>query len=298
MERFRQAVEVLPQPLRTQVLAVEEGVMSRVEEVRLRRGRVPTLVLPEGEDAVPDAEPVDGALLSRVVELASRWSVHTVLEQLRRGYLTAAGGHRLGLCGTAVVEEGRIQSLHDLSGINLRIARQIKGVALETARQLCRTERVPNALILAPPGAGKTTLLRDLIRCLSSGEAGKALRVAVADERGELAALYGGQACMELGERTDVMDGCPKALAIPILLRGMNPQVIAVDEITEREDLSAMEQAVGCGISLLATAHGCGLEDMRRRGLYRELLERRIFERLVVIKVENRARRVEMERLL
>lgn len=298
MKCYRQAVEVLPLPLRALVLAVDERLTACVEEVRLRRGHIPTLVLPEGERPVPSAEPVDGELLARVVELAGRWSVHTVLEQLRRGYLTVAGGHRLGLCGTAVVEEGRIQALRDLSGINLRIARQRKGVAAETARRLCGAERVPNTLILAPPGAGKTTLLRDLIRCLSTGEGGKALRVAVADERGELAALYGGQACMDLGERTDVMDGCPKALAIPILLRGMNPQVIAVDEITEQEDLLAMEQAVGCGVSLLATAHGCGMADLERRALYRELMARRIFEWLVTIKVENGKRRVEMERLL
>ena len=298
MERYRQAVEILPLSLRTQVLAVEEALMARTEELRLRRGYVPTLVLPEGERPVPNTETVAGGLLERVVEQAGRWSVHAVLEQLRRGYLTVAGGHRLGLCGTAVVEEGKIQSLRDLSSINLRIVRQIKGVSLETARRLCETQRVPNTLILAPPGAGKTTLLRDLIRCFSSGAAGRTFRVAVVDERGELAALYGGQACMDLGGCTDVMDGCPKALAIPILLRGMNPKIIAVDEITEREDISAIEQAVGCGVSLLATAHGCGMEDLERRVLYRELLERRIFERLVTIKVQNGVRHMEMERLL
>lgn len=298
MERYRQAMEVLPLPLRSQVLAVDEELMAKAEELRLRRGCIPTLVTCSGELPIPNAALVDGALLARVVELAGGWSVHSVLEQLRRGYLTVAGGHRLGLCGTVVVEEGRIQTLRDLSGLNLRIARQIKGVARDIARRLCETQCVPNTLILAPPGAGKTTLLRDLIRCLSSGEAGKALRVAVADERGELAALYGGQACMELGERTDVMNGCPKALAVPILLRGMNPQVIAVDEITEQEDIKAMEQAVGCGVSLLATAHGCGREDLERRALYRELTERRIFEQLVTIRVRNGERYVTMEQLL
>lgn len=298
MECYRQAAEVLPLPLRSRILAVDERLMAQVEEVRLRRGYAPSLVLPSGEVPVPQAEQVDGALLNGVAQLASRWSVHSVLEQLRRGYLTVKGGHRLGLCGTVAVEEGRIQALRDLSGINLRIARQRKGVAAETARWLYGTGQVPNTLILAPPGAGKTTLLRDLIRCLSSGETGCALRVAVADERGELAALYGGQACMDLGARTDVMDGCPKALAIPILLRGMNPQVIAVDEITEREDLLAMEQAVGCGVSLLATAHGCGREDLERRALYGELTRRRIFEWLVTIRVERGARFVEAERLI
>lgn len=292
MESYRQAVGVLPEPLRAQALAVDEPLMAQAEEVRLRAGRVPTLVLPEGERSIPGAVPVDTELLDRVVELASRWSVHTVLEQLRRGYLTVAGGHRLGLCGTVVMEGGAIHALRDLSGANLRVARQIKGAAGETAARLCREGRLPNTLILAPPGAGKTTLLRDLIRCVSSGEAGPPLRVAVADERGELAALWHGQACMDLGPRTDVLDGCPKALAIPMLLRGINPQVIAVDEITAREDVLAMEQAVGCGVTLLATAHGSGPEDLRRRPLYWEMAQKRIFQMLVTIRVENGRRSI------
>lgn len=298
MERYRQAVEVLPQPLRSLALEVDAETMTRTEEVRLRYGRIPALVLPEGERPIPGAGPVDGALLKQVVDIASRWSVHTVLEQLRRGYLSVVGGHRLGLCGTVVEENGRVHALRDLSGINLRVARQIKGIACETVRQLCADGRVPNTLILAPPGAGKTTLLRDLIRCLSAGEVGRPVRVAVADERGELAALRQGQACMDLGERADVLDGCSKAIAIPMLLRGMNPQVIAVDEITAREDILAMEQAVGCGVSLLATAHGCGMEDLRRRVLYRELLEQGIFEWLITIGVRDGVRHMEMERLL
>lgn len=301
MESYRQAVSVLPEPLRAQALAVDEPLMARTEEVRLRVGRVPTLVLPEGEWSIPGAVPVDTGLLDRVVELASRWSVHTVLEQVRRGYLTVAGGHRLGLCGTVVVEGGTIHALRNLSGANLRVARQIKGVAGPAATRLYREGQMPNTLILAAPGAGKTTLLRDLVRCVSSGEAGPPARVAVADERGELAALWHGQACMDLGPRTDVLDGCPKALAIPMLLRGMNPQVIAVDEITVRQDILAMEQAVGCGVTLLATAHGGGPEDLKRRALYREMTQKGIFQMLVTIHVENGRRMIQtdaMERVL
>lgn len=301
MESYRQAVGVLPEPLRARALAVDEPIMARTEEVRLRAGRVPTLVLPEGERPIFGTVPVDAALLDRVVELASRWSVHTVLEQLRRGYLTVTGGHRLGLCGTVVMEGGTIHALRELSGANLRVARQIKGVAGQTAVRLCREGQLPNTLILAAPGAGKTTLLRDLVRCVSSGEVGPPLRVAVADERGELAALWHGQACMDLGPHTDVLDGCPKALAIPMLLRGMNPQVIAVDEITVREDILAMEQAVGCGVTLLATAHGGGPEDLKRRALYREMTEKGMFQMLVTIRVENGRRMIQtdaMERFL
>jgi len=290
MDSYRQAVSVLPEPLRTIALEVDGPCMARTEEIRLRAGRVPTLVLPEGERPIPGAGQVSAQELERLVEIASRWSVHAVLEQLRRGYLTLEGGHRLGLCGTAVMEGERIHALRDISGADLRVARQMPGIARKIAEKLFQGGQLCNSLILAPPGAGKTTLLRDLIRCISIGEAGPPLRVSVADERGELAAAWRGQAQMELGHQTDVMDGCPKAVAIPLLLRGMNPQVIAVDEITAPEDIRAMERAVGCGVALLATAHARGPQDLKDRPLYREMMERKIFRRMVTIRVEQGAR--------
>lgn len=292
MERYRQAIRVFPEPLRTCALQEDKEDMARVEEVRLRVGRTPSLLLPEGERALSGAGEVTGQLLERLVEIASRWSMHTVLEQLRDGYLTVEGGHRLGLCGAVVCEGGTVRNLRHLSGANLRVARQLCGIARPVADRLWREGQLENTLILAPPGAGKTTLLRDLIRCISEGESGPGLRVAVADERGELAAAWQGIAQMELGRRTDVLSGCPKAVGIPMLLRGMNPQVIAVDEITVREDICAMEQAVGCGVSLLATAHGNGMEDLRRRPLYREMMDKGIFSKLITICVSDGERRV------
>ena len=292
MERYQQAVRVLPEPLRTHALQLDKEHMTRAEEVRLRSGRVPTVVLPEGERELPGAEKVTVEQLERLVEIASRWSVHTVLEQLCDGYLTVEGGHRLGLCGRVVCQGGMVQNLCHLSGANLRIARQIYGTAQPVVHQLWQEGQLENTLILAPPGAGKTTLLRDLIRCISEGECWNALRVAVADERGELAAVWQGSAQMELGRRTDVLTGCTKAVGIPMLLRGMNPQVIAVDEITVQEDICAMEQAVGCGVALLATAHGNGMEDLRRRTLYRQMMDKGIFRKVITIRVTRGERRL------
>jgi len=291
MDSYRQAAGVLPEPLRELALAVDEPYKAQAEEIRLREGRVPVLVLPDGEWPVPGAARVSSEELKRLVEIASRWSVHTVLEQLRRGYLSLEGGHRLGLCGTVVMEGEQIHALRGVTGANLRIARQKPGIAKGIAGMLFRDGRLENTLILAPPGAGKTTLLRDLIRCISSGEVGPPLRVSVADERGELAAVWCGQAQMDLGDQTDVMDGCPKAAAIPLLLRGMNPQVIAVDEITVPEDLRAMGQAAGCGTVLMATAHANGTQDLKKRALYREMMQQGLFQRLVTIQVEQGERR-------
>ena len=292
---YRQAVSVLPAALRDRALMLPEEQMARVEEVRLRVGRPPALVLPEGERPIPGTAAVEREELDRLVEIASRWSVHTVLDQLCQGFLALEGGHRLGLCGTAVMEAGRVRALRDLSGADLRVARAIAGAAAGVAPRLRQEGRVCSALILAPPGAGKTTLLRDLIRTLSDGGDGPAVRVGVADERGELAACWRGKPQMELGERTDVLTGCPKAVAIPMLLRGMNPQVIAVDEITAPEDVRAMEQAAGCGVALLATAHGCGREDLERRELYRDMMRSGVFRRLVTIRVRDGVRETRVE---
>lgn len=297
MESYCRAVGILPRPLRMQALAVDEVRMAWAEEVRMRVGRRPSLVLPEGEWIIPGTMPIQPEDLKQLVEIASRWSLHTVLDQLSDGYLTVEGGHRLGLCGTVAAEQGRIRTFRDFSGANLRIARQIKGVAESVAAQLRQEGPLQNTIILAPPGAGKTTLLRDLIRCISTGVAGPPMRVAVADERGEVAALWQGTAQMDLGQCTDVLDGCPKAAAIPLLLRSMNPQVIAVDEITAREDLQAMEQAVGCGVVLLATAHANGVEEFRRRPLYRDLLEQGIFQTLVTIHVKAGQRSMQVLKL-
>lgn len=292
MNSYRQAVGVLPEPLRTGVLEVDSAHMARAEEIRLRVGRKPSVVLPEGELYLSKTKTVESEDLKHLIEIASRWSFHTVLEQIRRGYLTIEGGHRLGLCGTAVMEGEQIHTLRDISAVNLRVARQMPGIAKQVVGQLTQEGQLRNTLIFGPPGAGKTTLLRDLIRCISNGEGLAPLRVSVADERGELAAVWGGRPQMDLGERTDVMDGCPKALATTLLLRGMGPQVIAVDEITAPEDVLAMEQAVGCGVVLLATAHGAQAEDLRSRPLYRLMLEKKIFHRLVVVRVERGRRTI------
>lgn len=288
MHSFRQAASILPERLRSLVLALDEKDMERVEEIRLRVGQAPALTYPDGEKAMENAPALSMEELELLIQNASRWSLHTVLDQLRQGYLTTRGGHRLGLCGTAVMEQGQVRTIREITSANLRIAREKKGCASKVALHIRSENTVGNTLVIAPPGAGKTTLLRDLVRELSN----RGLRVAVADERGELSALWQGAAQMDLGRSTDVLAGCPKAVAIQQLLRGMNPQVIAVDEITAAADVHAMEQAVGCGVSLLATAHAGSVEDLKQRPLYRQLLDKGIFRYLVTIHRQGERREV------
>ena len=294
-QAYRQAAQVLPLSLRGAALALPEDKQARAEELRLRMGRPMTAVFPQGELPL-GTNPVTGRDLEQLLELASRASVHTVADQLRRGYLTVEGGHRVGLCGTPVLRDGQIHGLGRLSSAAIRVARQVTGAAVPVERELLeRDGTLCSTLILAPPGAGKTTLLRDLIRMASQGEGMVPQRVAVADERGEVAALWNGVPQLDVGERTDVLEGCPKAQALMMLLRAMNPQVLAADEITAPEDVAALISAAGCGVKLLATAHGRDREDLCRRPLYRQLMEAGVFERLLLIRTEKGRRSYQVE---
>ena len=182
-----------------------------------------------------------------------------------------------------------MRNLRSLSSVSIRIARQRPGAALPLLSGLMEGGRLCSTLIAAPPGMGKTTLLRDLVRCISDGDGTPPLRVGLADERGEVAALYGGVPQLRVGQRTDVIEGCPKAQGAMLLLRAMNPQVLAMDEITAPEDVGALLTAAGCGAALLATAHGEG-DELTRRPLYRTMLEERIFQRVVSIQRTEQGR--------
>jgi len=296
MGAYEQAVRALPLHLRRGALALSPGEMERAEELRLRVGRPLSVVLPEGERSC-GGPPVEVRDLEQLVEMASRASLHAVLDQVRRGYLTMEGGHRIGLCGTAVLREGEIHSLSALSSANVRITRAVPEAAEGVMGAICPGGRLESTLILAPPGLGKTTLLRDVIRRVSGGVGVRPLRVALADERGEVAALYRGTPQLDVGERTDVLEGCPKAQGLMLLLRAMNPQVLAADEITAPEDVQALELAAGCGAVLLATAHGRDRSDLLRRPVYRRLLEAGIFERLVLIRRAGGRREYAVEEL-
>ena len=296
MEDIQQAAGAMPAALRQRALSLSLEKQAQAEELRLRTGRPLSVVLP-GEERSLGGPPLDSRELEQVVEIASHASFHAVQDQVRRGYLTMAGGHRIGLCGTAVMRAGEIYSLGRLSSVNIRIARQVIGAADPVLAAVCPDGRLTSTLILAPPGLGKTTLLRDLIRQVSDGQGCISMRVSVADERGEVAGMYQGRAQLDVGGRTDVLEGCPKAQGLMLLLRSMNPQVLAADEITAPEDVLALRAAVGCGVVLLATAHGESRMDLERRALYRPVLEEHLFQKLVRIRQEGGRRYYHIEEL-
>ncbi len=226
-----------------------------------------------------------------MLERAVNASLYARAEELRRGYLHTADGCRIGVCGT-VYQNGASAGIRQITSLSIRIAREIRGCADGVFAQL-RGETIPNTLILSPPGCGKTTLLRDLIRRISDS----GVRVSVADERGELAGAHDRMRGFDLGRNTDVISGGCKRDTAMMLLRAMNPQVLAFDEITSREDLEVIREAAGCGAALIATAHARDRSSLRERALYRDLLSEGIFERTVWIRQDGSRRSYSVEKL-
>ena len=237
------------------------------------------LTLQTGNCAVMGQREVKEAL-----EHLAGYSLYAYDEEVKQGYFTVPGGHRVGVAGRVVMEGGHVQCIRHISFLNIRFAHQKKGCADELMPYLIQDGSVCHTLLISPPGCGKTTMLRDVIRQISNGTCSlSGLTVGVVDVRSELAGAYLGIPQNDLGMRTDVLDGCLKSEGIQMLLRSMAPQVIAVDEIGGEEDLAAVRSALYCGCRLIATAHGASYEEVRKRTILQSLIERQVFDRYVFL---------------
>lgn len=232
--------------------------------------------------------------LKETLEYISDYSLYAFEEEIRQGFLTIQGGHRIGLAGKTVTDRDRIRSMKYISFINVRLSHQVRGCGNKVMPHLYEKGKIQHTLIISPPRCGKTTLLRDIIRQVSDGTGlAPGMTVGVVDERSEIGACYQGMPQNELGIRTDILDCCPKALGMMMLIRTMSPQVIAVDEIGSREDLDAIEYVMNCGCRLIATVHGSSMEDIRSKPVLGRLLQERVFGRYVVLRSQGRPGNVE-----
>ena len=287
-----QALEICPEPIRSAVLNECEKPKVRPEELRLRVN-APVTLLSGGREWALSREGsllyADAEMIRVMVSRAAEHSLYAAQPQLREGYCTLPGGHRLGVCGSVVRQGAAICTVKEFSSVSLRIARQIRGAADAVSRQVWQYPE--STLIVSRPGCGKTTVLRDLIRQISDRYRN---RVCIVDERGELAACIGGTPQFQIGACTDVLSGCSKEEGITMLLRAMRPDWIALDEISAEQDVDAICRASYCGVRFLATAHIWAREDLQRRSVYRRLLEVGVFHNLAVL---DEARTVRCERI-
>lgn len=265
-------MESLP-PRLLQELAFAVG-SEPVQEIHLRAGRKTEVQTAAGSMLLSYRAGQED--LQMVLESAMERSYYAAREYLREGFCTTRNGCRIGIAGTVVRDEKGIRTIREISSLNLRVARSYRGVAGQALETLRR--KPASMLILGKPGCGKTTLLRDLVRLISDD---LKQRVAVADTRYELGAAVDGEPTLEIGQRTDLLSGGSREESVLMLLRTMNPRWIAVDEITAAEDVRAMERCFGCGVNLLATAHAWSREDLRRRPIYRAMVEAGMFHHLV-----------------
>lgn len=274
-----------------------------LQEIRLRANR-PLALLYDGKELFPDirgrkwTDPGKGYVvtpeeITQTMEYISSYSLYAFEEELRQGYLTVQGGHRVGVAGKTVLDGERVRSVQYISFINVRLAHQVTGCAEEVLPYIADETGIHHTLIVSAPRCGKTTLLRDLIRQLSNGTPYHAgVPVGVVDERSELGGCYLGIPQNDLGIRTDVLDGCPKVQGMMMLLRTMSPAVIAVDEIATGEDIRAVETIAGCGCKVLATVHGRTMEDVRKKPILQKLVAEHVFERYVILDPEGKPGRV------
>lgn len=261
-------LNLLPIWMRQQVDKLGKDTL---QELRLRLLQRPELICSCGRYTLDRTVSTED--LCFVVNAASRYSPWTASTSAQ-GYITGPGGHRIGLCGQAVISGGIMTGVRELSSLCMRVARDFPGIAGQREIQ-------GSILIIGGPGSGKTTLLRDLVRLRSDTGQGS---VAVVDEREEIFPYWQGQPCFSSGKATDILRGCGKAQGIESVLRCMGPETIAVDEITAESDCTALLNAGWCGVKLLATAHAGSVQDLMRRPVYSPLLSGKLFDRVIVMR--------------
>lgn len=282
MDGYKNAVALLPPEL----AAAFPRSFPQSEEIRLRCGQAPQ-IYSAGREVKIDCAPLSELDLRRVLERATGASLHTAAAALRRGYICSRG-LRIGVCGNAVIRGGEMEGFRNFSSLSIRIPHELHGICAEAAEKL-GGKRVGGCLIIGAPGSGKTTALRDVIRLLSE----RGFRVGVADERGEIS----GDGEFALGPCSDIMTGLAKADAAMLLLRGMNPDFIAMDEITRQADAAAIREVCCCGVELLATAHARSVDELRHRLIFTRILETGAFRYVLTVSGTGKERSYVLEEL-
>ena len=291
---WQEVLSFMPKSLQAKLSMLQEALLNTLEEVRLRPGK-PLQIMAGGESYfihrdTAQSSPYGCEALSlndvaSVLQTISQSSIYALEQEFRNGYLTLPGGHRVGFVGEAVLERGSIKTLKNISSLNIRLSREVRGCAEKVLPYLLETDggRPFHTIIVSPPCCGKTTLLRDLVRHFSSAINCKGYNVGVVDERSEIASCYRGIPQKDVGLRTDVLDNCPKAEGMLILLWSMSPDILATDELGRSEDVAVVEEVLNAGVTLLATVHGSNMVEVANRPILKKIMQQGIFQRAIIL---------------
>ena len=267
--------------------------VNQLEEIRLRVDK--NLILKFNQEELITNYKVKVKDILEILEKITENSIYTYEKQISQGFITLPGGHRVGIVGNAMADNGEVVSISFISGMNFRVAHQVKNCGNFVLEKIYSEGKFQNTLIVGSPGSGKTTLLRDLIRQISNGNRfSKGLNVGVVDERNEIASMYKGQEQTDLGIRTDVMAGIAKSIGIKLLIRSMAPDVIAVDEIGGKLDRENVDYAICSGTKVLLTCHGNSFKDVKNNPELNQLLNNYAIERVIILdqNIKERAKEI------
>lgn len=274
--------EILPKTIRNKLEQVDN--LQQLEEIRIKVNKPLFIHIGSKEkmwDYVATSEDI-----KYIMQRISSYSIYAFEDEIRQGYITIKGGHRVGLCGVCVIENNGVKTIKDISSINIRACKEIIGCANKVMPYITYNNLVHNTIIISPPKCGKTTLLRDISRQISQGNRetrthGK--NVSIIDERSEIAGSFKGIPQMDVGIRSDVLDNCPKSQGIMMAIRSMSPDVIVCDEIGTQKDMESILMALNSGISLISTIHGFGIEDLYKRLVFKDIVDNYVFSRGIVL---------------
>lgn len=279
---YDEIYKILPETIGN---SIKQFLMEdKIQEIRIKVGK-PIILNLAFEEKVLDYIPTREDLRYLMIKI-SNYSLYAFEEEIKQGYITLKGGHRVGLAGECVMSKGEVRTIKNISSLNIRICKEVIGASNKVMRLITENDRVYNTLIVSPPKCGKTTILRDIAKNLSNGMyqiSLKGKKVTIVDERSEIAACYNGIPQMNVGIRTDILDNCLKKSGMIMAIRSLSPEVLICDEIGTEGDLEALNMAFNSGVNIIVTVHGYDINDIYNRKVFKELIDSCVLERIILL---------------
>lgn len=267
-----------------QEMEISKVNLKNLQEIRIKIGN--PVIMEDGEGEKVFNYQVKNEDIKYIIQRISNYSLYAFEEELKQGYITIQGGHRIGISGDCVVQNGLVKTIKNIYSLNIRVSREILGCAFKYVPHMIKNNDVLNTIIISPPKCGKTTILRDLTRILSNGDKSLGIqgkKITIIDERSEIAGCYRGIPQLNVGIRSDVYDNCIKSEGIIMAIRALSPEIIVCDEIGTEKDTKSLIQALNSGVKVITTIHGFDIKDLVNRPVFKELIDNKVFKRALVL---------------